>query len=131
MRTGKHSTRPPWGIGVVVGAVVAALAGCGTAADDRPPQWSFISPAIVEPSCATANCHSALAQRAGVDLSTPKVGYQTLTDRHFVVGSDTAQSSLLFLLRAQGTNRMPPDFPLPEADIALIEHWIANGAADN
>ena len=32
------------------------------------------------------------------------------------------------MLRAQGAARMPPDRPLPEADIELVERWILNGA---
>jgi hypothetical protein len=35
------------------------------------------------------------------------------------------------LMNAQGSIRMPPDNPLPEADIVLIENWIAAGAQDN
>jgi hypothetical protein len=32
------------------------------------------------------------------------------------------------MLRARGAPRMPPDRPLPEADIALVERWILDGA---
>jgi hypothetical protein len=32
------------------------------------------------------------------------------------------------MLRADGANRMPPDRPLAEADVVLIERWILNGA---
>jgi hypothetical protein len=32
------------------------------------------------------------------------------------------------MLRARGATRMPPDRPLPEADIELVEQWILNGA---
>ena len=37
------------------------------------------------------------------------------------------------LLRGQAANlpRMPPDQPLPEADILLIERWLLEGAQDN
>ena len=48
----------------LVALAAAALVGCGTTTDDRPAKWSFISPAITEPSCATVNCHSAIAQKA-------------------------------------------------------------------
>ena len=36
-------------------------------------------------------------------------------------------------MNAVGSIRMPPDNPLPEADIQLIENWIAfpSGAKDN
>ena len=34
-------------------------------------------------------------------------------------------------MRGRGSIRMPPDVPLPEADIMLIQNWIAAGALDN
>lgn len=117
------------GIGVVV-----SLAGCGAATDDRPAKWSFISPAIIQPSCATASCHSELAQRGGVDLHDRATGYKQMKDRHFadpaVVGQPQT-AAVIYLLRAQGARRMPPDFPLPIEDIELIEKWIAEGAQNN
>jgi hypothetical protein len=122
--------------------LVASLAGCGAATDDRPAKWSFIAPAIIEPNCATVSCHSAVAQRAGVILEPAQTAYATLTKRHFVVicpadatacTSDTAvaTSEILSLLRAEGSQRMPPDQALPESDIHLIQNWIANGAPNN
>ena len=61
-----------------------SLVGCGGTTDDRPAKWSFISAAITEPSCATVNCHSAIAQKAGVDLHDRATGYATLAGRGFV-----------------------------------------------
>jgi hypothetical protein len=106
------------------------LAGCG-GAENRPPNWSFIAPAIIEPSCATVSCHSAVAQRSGVVLDTRASAYNTLIVRHFVIPFDKDTSELVALLRAAGSQRMPPDFPLPEADIELIEEWITRGASND
>jgi hypothetical protein len=122
------------GAGLVVALAVFAvlavsLTGCGGSTDDRPPTWPFIASAIIEPSCATASCHSDIAQRAGVNLYKPDVAYATLLDRHFVIPTDPSTSELMYLLRAQGARRMPPDFALPERDITLIENWITSGAA--
>jgi hypothetical protein len=114
---------------VAIAAAAVGLIGCGSAADDRPAKWSFISATITEPSCATVNCHSAIAQRAGVDLHDRASGYRDLTTRNFVLPNDQTESSaILFLMRAQGSVRMPPDNPLPEADIVLIDNWIKAGA---
>jgi hypothetical protein len=114
---------------VSVGAVVASfVAGCG-GTDDRPAKWSFISAAIVVPSCATASCHSDVARKAGVNLYDIDAGYTSLFTRHFVYPGKPDMSELMFLLRAEGARRMPPDFPLPEDDIALISKWITAGAA--
>lgn len=116
---------------VSLGAVAASfVAGCG-GADDRPAKWSFISAAIMEPSCATASCHSDVAQKAGVNLYDRDAGYKSLVDRHFVYANEPDMSEVLFLLRAQGARRMPPDFPLPEVDIQLISNWIAAGAKND
>ena len=114
-----------WGVGLVL---AAAAAGCGSTSDPRPARWSFISPVIIQPSCATANCHSQLAARSGVVLDTVADGYQQLVQRHYVMPGNPDNSSLIALLRAQGSRRMPPDFPLPEADVGLIASWIADGA---
>jgi hypothetical protein len=115
--------------------------GCGGDNDPRPRTWSYISTAILEPSCATANCHSALAQRASVDLSTRTTGYHSLVDRKFVISDAAdpgvpaddrvARSPVIHLMRAEGNLRMPPDMPLPESDIQLIENWIRAGAAND
>src|SRR5262245_53655309 len=117
----------------LVAAAAAALIGCGSATDDRPARWSFISATITEPSCATVNCHSAVAQRAGVDLHDRASGYASLVGRGFATLTDPADpksAPVLLLMRAQGSIRMPPDVPLPEADIVLIQNWIAAGTPD-
>ncbi len=41
---------------------------------------------------------------------------------------DPAGSRVVNMLRARDAPRMPPDRPLPEDDIRLVERWILNGA---
>jgi len=127
---------------VLAAVTVATGVGCGGTHDDRPARWSFISATIIEPACATVNCHSAITHQGGVDLSNSTIGYQTLVN---VNGSSTADggatfyvypkypqySSLITLLNAVGSLRMPPDNPLSEADIQLISDWIQQGADNN
>jgi hypothetical protein len=122
-------TRARW-LAVAALAVSASLAGCGDATDDRPAKWSFIAATIMEPTCATASCHSEMVQRAGVDLHERNIGYRSLVDRLFVRPGMPAASPVLNLMRGQGSIRMPPDFPLPESDIRLVEAWIMAGAAN-
>ena len=123
-------------VGVVMGA------GCGGPNEDRQPQWSFISPTIIEPACATVNCHSAITHQGNVDLSNSTIGYQTLVNVHgsadagsggtfYVIPGSPDQSALMALLNAVGSIRMPPDNPLPQADIQLISDWISHGAPNN
>jgi hypothetical protein len=116
--------------------------GCGGAEDDRDPAWSFISPAIVQPNCATSSCHSQGTAVAGLNLSTAEAGYKSLLMLHLplrgmaggakprplVTPGNPDESRVMNMLRADGANRMPPDRPLAEADVRLIERWILNGA---
>lgn len=120
---------PCRGIASLVLCMLAPLAlGCGGTEDDRPVKWSYISTVIVQPGCATANCHSALTDRSGVDLSDMRDGYDRLVGGRFVRPGEPECSTLMNLLQAEGSRRMPPTFPLPNADIALIARWIEAGA---
>jgi hypothetical protein len=126
--------------------VSVALVGCG-GAEDRPPTWSYISPAIIQPNCATSSCHSAGAAVSGLDLSTAEIGYDSLFNqklppngvnmarpmvtRRLVTPFSPTESRVVNMLRAYGAARMPPDRPLSEADIALIEEWIYQGAQND
>jgi hypothetical protein len=49
--------------------------------------------------------------------------------RPLVTPYDPANSRVVNMLRARNAPRMPPDRPLPEADIRLVERWILNGAS--
>ena len=135
---------------------LVAAAGCG-GEDARPAAWSYISPVLFEPNCATTSCHSPAAAVAGLDFSTPDHGYKSLFKlwvgivdpsgtasgeciatngttvceqgfRPLVTPYDPDGSRLVNMLRARGAPRMPPDRPLPEADIRLVERWILAGA---
>ncbi len=114
--------------------VCALVAGACTTTDDRPATWSFISTAIVEPACGTAGCHSQWSQVSGIILDSRDVAYQMLVTMPpdgyapFVVPGSPEQSQLMYLLRGDEIKRMPPDAPLPVADIDLIEAWIVAGA---
>jgi hypothetical protein len=116
--------------------------GCGGEEDDRDPTWSYISPAIIQPNCATSSCHSQGTAVSGLNLSTADAGYRSLLQLHLplrtMMGPPKArqlvtpfnpdESRVVNMMRAEGSWRMPPDRPLAEADIRLIERWILNGA---
>jgi hypothetical protein len=136
-------------------ATVSVGAACGRT-DDRPAAWTYVSAALFQPSCATASCHSPGRAVAGLDFFDPDRGYRSLTglkiwvpdpnapaggdcqavgetiycehDRPLVAAFNPTQSRLVNMLRARSAPRMPPDRPLPEADIALVEAWILDGA---
>lgn len=112
------------------GAIAAALlAGCGIE-DDRPATLEYIHAAIIQPSCATANCHSSFAKADFYDFGTlesTRVGFDRLVEP-----GAAAESELIRVLTSPGgeggPTRMPYDAPLPNADINLIFTWIELGA---
>ena len=143
---------------VVVTAMALLVASCGSEDDRRAAEWPYISPVLIQPNCATTSCHSRAEAAAGLDLSDPGRGYESLLElevwivdpsatagqrgckiaagtvvcprpaRPLVIPFNPEQSRLVNMLRANGAMRMPPDRPLPEADIQLIERWILEGA---
>lgn len=81
------------------------------------------------PNCATSSCHSSLAETAGLTLDDPEESYKELLARNFVVPGDPS-STLMSLLEGEERRRMPPDAPLPAADIELVRLWIEAGAPE-
>jgi hypothetical protein len=141
-----------------VGLLVVLAAGCGEGADPRSASWEYLSAAIFQPSCATASCHSPAAAADGLNFADAASGYTSLTGlwvwiedptgeldncrvvdgahlcrhlRQFINPYNPSQSRLVHLLRAEGAPRMPPDRPLPEVDIQLVERWILDGAREH
>ncbi len=107
---------------------LVCLAACTGDPSDRPATWSYLHAAIIAPNCATSSCHSSRADTAGVALDDADEAYDVLITRQFVVPGDSA-STLLDLLEGNERPRMPPDAPLPAADIDLVRAWIEAGAA--
>jgi hypothetical protein len=130
-------------------AAAAALAGLGACLDpdELPARWSYVHAAVLAPACTTAGCHSTLTAAAGVTLADREGAYTVLTGRicgepprpgdpprNFVTPYSAAYSQLVYQLRgADAAGRpyrdvMPPDAPLPAAEIALVARWIDEGA---
>lgn len=107
--------------------VSTCLVACTADPMDRPATWSYLHAAIIAPNCATSSCHSSLATTAGVVLDERDDAYAALIDRQFVIPGDPA-SALVDLLEGNERRRMPPDAPLPAADIDLVRVWIESGA---
>lgn len=120
--------------------ILLAAASCDDAAD-RSASFAYIHASIIRPSCTSAACHSKLGSQAGVDLSTPAAAYLLLTGRgcdapdvagtppaNFVRPGHPESSELVYLLRGEGGSIMPPDVPLPDVEIEIVERWILEGA---
>jgi hypothetical protein len=119
-----------WRFRAVVSAAISALVavalsglGCGGDVDERPASWAYIHAAIIVPNCATSGCHSDLSKTRGLSFMDRE------TSRATFIGWPV-ELNLLRGERADVT-RMPPDQPLPDADIELIGRWIAEGQMDN
>lgn len=97
------------------------LVGCGTA-DDRPATVEVISLEILLPSCGAVQCHSTTTRTQGLAFDTVEEAKASLRDLGVSAGNG---GELLEVIR---DNSMPPDSPMFDADVALIEKWIADGA---
>jgi len=122
-------------IAIFAAAATAAAAGCAAETDERPAEFAYIAKAILEPSCATATCHDASTQREGLDFSSVEASTESLRSANFVTNfDDPPNNRIIYTLRGvdgQGERFepfMPVDGPLPDADIELIQAWIAAGA---
>jgi hypothetical protein len=123
------------GATAVLAFACAALGACQDV-DDRPPTWSYIHATIIAPNCTTSNCHTDISQAAGISFDDPDEGYRALagvncgsgTANDLVVANQPEASKLMYLLRGEEIRVMPPDVPLPDVEIELIEIWIEGGA---
>lgn len=107
-----------------VAALVSLAAGCTDATDDRPATREYIVAAILAPTCGRAACHSSAAAVEGYVFDN-LAGANRAFDK--LVAPGNANSRLLTEMR-QDEERMPPDAPMADDDIALIEKWIVGGA---
>jgi hypothetical protein len=120
-------------------AATGAGAGACSGTDERPAEWSYIHEAIIVPNCTTSNCHNEMTARAGLDLSEPDLAYQILvgatcgdpvggSTRNYVDPGRPETSQLIYMLRSEEIDRMPPDIALADAEVELIVSWIREGA---
>jgi hypothetical protein len=112
-------------LGLSLCAFVALGAGCPSDTDDRPLNFDYIHAAILKPNCATSGCHSTLTKTAGVDLQDRDSARRVVQESIASQGGEQRYKDIVSLLRGQVPQRyrMPPDQPLPEADILLFERW--------
>jgi len=110
-----------------------ALAACGTTIDDRPKTLEYVTVAILQPSCAAAQCHSSFRRAEDFAFDTVEEARDSMLTYPQLVVVDEPENSLLYqVLIAPGgdgpTPRMPYDQPMSDLDVALIHDWIATGA---
>lgn len=109
--------------------LAVSTVACAADEDTRPAEFAYIAKTIFEPNCATAACHSAATAAEGLDFSSVEASRATFMRKGLVtVPDDPPANELIHVLTTSGELRMPVDGPLPDADLALIERWIINGA---
>ncbi|MEO6773482.1 MAG: hypothetical protein ABI467_10745 [Kofleriaceae bacterium] len=101
------------------------LAACGTP-DSRPATVEVVALEILAPSCGQVQCHSTTTNQSGYAFDTLAAAKVSLRSLVGTGGGD--RHSLLEVLTSTGDKRMPPDAPLDDDDIALVEAWIHAGA---
>jgi len=122
---------------VLVGAVFAGACG---GADDRPPTLDYITETILEPSCASAECHSAFRRQVGDQFDTVVAARHTIVANSMVITEDRTAPESSYLVRTLTVGspsqlnpgspdliRMPYDAPIPDTDVELIKTWIRMG----
>jgi hypothetical protein len=77
--------------------------------------------AVVSPADAAAPADASCGPQSGTYVCEQ-------AGRALITPYDPSASRLINLLRARDAPRMPPDRPMTEADIRLVERWILNGA---
>ena len=95
------------------------LVACGTD-DPRSPTVEVISTEILAPACGAPQCHSTSTLQSGYAFDTLAASKAALK----LLKSGHGRRSLMEELT---TRRMPPDVPLDDADLTLIETWIGSG----
>jgi hypothetical protein len=81
-------------------------------------------------SCAKSNCHDAITQQDGVQLTS----YQTIMNTADVVPGNPGASELWEVINEtdpQDVMPQPPSAPLTAAEKDLIFRWIMQGAKNN
>ncbi len=106
---------------------LAIVTGCGTSPDERPPTLEVVALSILSPSCGQVQCHSSSTKLRAYAFDT-LAGNRAALLKLVGVGGTKPNNKLMEVLTATGGERMPPDVPMDEQDIALIKEWIDGGA---
>ena len=135
-------------------AISLALTAAGCAdPEERSTTFEYLHATIIEPNCATANCHSSVSAAGPVldqdgdpdtddcvdvpiDFSTPESTCDVLFGPFLFNGivSSVLHGTDYGVIDNCHTElneypQMPPDRPLPDGEIRLIERWLDESAS--
>jgi hypothetical protein len=119
------------GMRAIVVALSISIVACATGPDTRPETADYIIEAILVPYCGRGGCHSSETRARNMAFDTiagSKAALQTSQRGQTMVVAGSPQGSRLFTVLIDSNRIMPPDVPLPQADIDLIAKWITDGA---
>ncbi len=116
--------------------LIAFVAACSTT-DDRPQTLAYVTETVLQPYCATAECHSTSKRQSDIVFDSVAEAQRSIKDKGLIDICATppcmdspGKSYLLTVITtkdAQG-NRMPLDEPVPNLDDVYIANWIIAGA---
>ena len=114
--------------------LAVGLSGLAAAAEETPSGLAFFESQIVpllERRCYSCHSHASGKAKGGLVLDSRRGWVEGGESGPALVPGHPDQSLLLKALHYQDADfRMPPKEKLPDAEIALVEQWIASGAPD-
>jgi hypothetical protein len=112
-------------------ASFAALCAPRFSCADDPDEF-FVKQAlpILEKRCLSCHSHAAGKAKGGLVLDSKSGWQQGGTDGPALVPFKPDESLLISAIRYD-EYQMPPDEKLPDAEIAILEQWVAQGAPDH
>src|SRR5258706_12075966 len=115
----------------VVCAFVVVLSACAIGRDARPETADYVVEPILVPYCGRGGCHSSETRARNMAFDTiagALAALRTNQRNQPMITVGMPQKSRLFTVLSDSQRIMPPDVPLPQADVDLIERWITDGA---
>ena len=88
-------------------------AACGTSADERPATFEVVTLEVLKPMCGQVQCHSTTTKIEGLAFDTLDAARTSLREQG--VGE---------ILEVILDKEMPPDQPMADEDVELLERWI-------
>jgi hypothetical protein len=114
--------------------VTLVMIGCAAGPQPQPLTADYIIEAILVPYCGRGGCHSTdtAAHRLIFDTIDGSLAAFKTSDNKRGKLVDTINynpdKSRLYTVLRDSSRIMPPDVPVPDADVELIRAWIAAGA---
>lgn len=110
--------------------LAAAIAACGTDEDERPTTLEVVTLTVLAPSCGQVQCHSSTTKTQELAFDTVDDARRAMIELEvdLAIGEGRPlENDLMNVLNGDGLERMPPDSPLADEDLALIRAWLTAG----